>query len=246
VIQEVCDAADRRKEFRIIFPSIFNNDLVTRAREAGRNPDEVVTTLSDWYETLAKLAQTLAPRHFLELRTTMEPHRYHAIFTESQCIFGIPWHRKASLTTSSYCAGEDTPAVISEFHEDFAKFYSTCEVYKPGDNAKSREKAAPRKVEEPFLLKFGRTLPWVIQVLQYIGSSFPDANGNGATKHHLQAKFNMDESLANKRLLEMEEAGLVRRLGERREKDARHGRVITEVGEYYAKKYRLHSPDMLR
>jgi hypothetical protein len=187
------------------------------------------------------LADKLQPNHSLELRTTMEPHRYHAIFTETQGILGPPWHTKASLTTSSFLIGPDASSVISDLHEDFDVFYNKCRPYKLGDNERLRKEAPVRAIDDRVLLDFGRTVPWVLEALRYIVSSFPLADGSGATKDHLHDKFGTDKSDCNKRLLDMEMAGLLRRVSERTSHDRLHGRVATGYGHVLVEKYRHHT-----
>jgi hypothetical protein len=241
VIEEVCNASSRRKEIRYILPSIFNEDVAVRAREAGLSPAEVLAKLADWHEELARISARLHPKHSLELRTTMDRHRYHAIFTETHGIIGPPWHTLASLTTSSFLIGPEASSVISNMHRDFDVFYQTCTPYKLGDNERLRKQAPLVKIEDPVLLDFGRTLPWVLEALRYIASSFPLVDGSGATKDHLHTKFGTDKGDCNKRLKDMEDAGLVKRVGDRSGQDRLHGRIATGYGIWSAEKYKHYS-----
>ena len=238
LIEQACAGAVRKKVIRGVLPNILNGDIVVRAREAGRSPDEVRANLSQWQETLAQLAETLAPHHILELRTTMEPHRYHSIFSEKGAILGIPWHAKASLATSSFLIGRAASNVISNLHEDFESFYAKCKPYALGDNERIRNAPPARDIDDEVLLSFGKNLPWYLEALRYIARSFPLADKSGVTKAHLRVKFDLDESTCNKRLLEMEYAGLLRRAGDHASNEPRHGRVATGYGKMVVEKYR--------
>ncbi len=249
VIEEVCRNSPRPKQIRIVLPSILNTDLVVRAREAERCPEEVLAKLAAWHETLARLSKRLAPKHILEVRTTLDPHRYHAIFSESQAIFGLPWHSEASLTTSSFIAsGEVAAGVISLLHKDFEVFFRKCVPYALGDNQHIEKATAARKIDEEVLHRFGKKLPKVFEILQYIVSSFPVAGGGGATNRHIFEKFGIEKSDANKWLLQMERAGLLIRAaepklksGSKEEDDASDtccGRLASWWGTSIAKKYK--------
>jgi hypothetical protein len=239
-IEEACNASDRPKEIRIILPSIFNEDVAVRALEAGRSPAEVLAKLGDGQEKLAALAERLAPNHSLELRTTMEPHRYHTIFSESKGILGIPWHTKASLATSSFLLGSEASSLMSHLHEDFDAYFAKCTPYQAGDNERNRKKKTVCAIDDKVLLEFGRTIPNVLKLLRYIVSAFPVADGSGVTNSHLLAQFGMEKSGGNKWLLEMEEAGMLRRIGERTSHDHRHGRLATRYGKVLVEKYKDH------
>jgi hypothetical protein len=172
VIEEECKAALRPKHICIVLPSILNRDLVVRAREAERDPEEVLANMADWQEQLARLQQRLEPRHKLEVRTTLEPHRYHAIFSESEAIFGLPWHSEATLNTSSFFVRCDTTGLLAMLHKDFEVFFRKCTPYQIGDNARLRKENAARTIDEEVLHTFGRRLPQVLRILEYI-VSFP-------------------------------------------------------------------------
>jgi hypothetical protein len=241
VIEEVCAASDQRKEIRIVLPSILNKDVVVRACEAGRSPEEVLARLGEWQERFAKISERVAPRHSLQLRTTMEPHRYHAIFSESRGIVGIPWHTKASLTTSSFFLERDASSMILNLHEDFDVFFDKCTPYKAGDNERLRLEKTPPVIDDPVLLRFGRGLPNILEALKFIVSAYPTVNGNGATKSSVHARLGGDASTWNKRLKEMEHAGLLRRAGSSDANDNGSGRLATWYGEQVAEKFRFHS-----
>jgi hypothetical protein len=56
-------------------------------------------------------------------------------FSESQAIYGVPWHSEASLTTSSFIAGGEVAAgVIAMLHKDFEVFFRECTPYALGDS----------------------------------------------------------------------------------------------------------------
>jgi len=173
----------------------------------------------------------------LELRTTMNPHRYHAIFTAKQGILGVPWYTKASLSTSSFFIAPAASQVLQNLHEDFYEYNRLCRPYEIGDCARARATRKAHWIDDEVLQEFGALIPWVIDALLFINSAFPDANGNGVTKDHLHAKFNTDKADCNKRLLAMEDAGYLKRSCERGVADPRHGRLITKTGKLMATKY---------
>jgi hypothetical protein len=238
LIEEVCKASARPKHIRMILPSILNPDLAFRARQAGRAPDQVIKKLDHWHETLAKLKLRLEPKDTLEIRTTMEAHRYYAIFSDSQMIFGPCLHCEASLTTSSFFVGPEASATIATFHKDFdTLFRDKCTPYRLGDNERRRKQAAATTIEEEALLALGGHLPRAMKILLYVVSAFPVAGGGGATKEHLHAKFGWDPGDSNKRLREMELAGLLARAGDRSAGDNCCGRIASAWGISMARKY---------
>jgi hypothetical protein len=175
----------------------------------------------------------------------METHRYYAIFSESQMIFGPPFYSEASLTTSSFLVGPEETGVIAAFHRDFDKYFrEKCKPYHLGDNDLLRKQTAARTIDEEVLLAFRGALPRVLQTLEYIVGAFPMSDGGGATKEHLHAKFGIDPADANRRLREMEIAGLLMRAGDRSAGDHCHGRLATAWGISVAKKYRNYQFDL--
>lgn len=233
-ILEACRNSDHRKEFRIIFPSLTNPDIAARARAAGKHPDEVLARLADWHERLAQTALDIGPKHLLELRTTEEPHRYHGIFSDAEGCAGFALQRRASLATTSIVIGpstEDGKWFLSLLIEDFEAYFEKCQPYELGDNKKRISRGGARVSMHPILLGFGRAIPGVIAALKFVKRGFPDANGNGATGDKLAAHTGADASDANRRLLDMERAGMLYRLcgtGSAREL---HGRLLTTFGE---------------
>jgi hypothetical protein len=238
VIEEECKASTTPKQILIVLPSILNKDLIVRAREAQRAPEEVLANLTLWQETLGKLAIRLAPRHKLEVRTTLEPHRYHAIFSERKAIFGIPWHSEASLATSSFTVGGDATDVIAKLHNDFDTFFRECKPYHVGDNDRLRKEKAVLEIDDEILLEFGKHVGDVLEELKWIARTFPFVDGTGVTKDRMYEKFGKDKNDWNKRLLDMEDAGLLRRASDRCSRDPRHGRVATRYGMLLARKYK--------
>jgi hypothetical protein len=244
VILRACSESSSRKEIRIVYPSIFNPDVVNRSSEVGRCPDEVLVKLGDWQETASRLGLRLHPHHYLEVRTTTRPHRYHTIFSENGGILGPAWIFKASLTTSSLTFGKEETALLANCHEDFNRLWDQSTPYAPGDNERNRKKNAVHTINDENLIRFhGKTLHWVVEALKYVASAFPGTDGNGATNRHLSIRFGTDESTCNKRLLEMEHAGLVCRVPAGRH---RHGRVVTEPGQKIAEKYKYFRTDFSR
>jgi hypothetical protein len=142
------------------------------------------------------------------------------------------------LTTSSFIVGPEESGAIAAFHRDFDKYFrEKCKPYQLGDCDRLRKQTAANTIDEEVLLGFGKGLQYALQALGYIVSAFPTSDGGGATKEHLHAKFGWDPSDANKRLREMEIAGLVMRAGDRAAGDHCHGRLATGWGASIAKKY---------
>lgn len=229
-IRQACKQSEERKEFRIILPSLTNGDVRVRSVAAGKIPEEVFIRIADWHEVLAQLAVELSPRHSLELRTTELPHRYHAIFSDTEGFAGPAFHFTASLTTRSIEIGRN-----SEFRkwliEDFETYWDVCQPYHLGDNKKRISSGGLKIPMNPVLLEFGRAIPSVIATLKFIKRGFPDANGNGATKEQLSAHTGNDPSDCNKRMLEMERAGFLFKLGGGGTTRELYGRLLTKFGE---------------
>jgi hypothetical protein len=237
LFEEVCKLSERPKVIRIVMPSVLNLDVIARAHEAGRCAQTVLKNLALWQETLAKLAIKLAPPHMLDLRTTLEPHRYHAIFTEKAAVIGVPWHSEASITTSSFVIGQDSASVIAKLHKDFEVFFARCTPYKLGDAERLRKETAAKQIDDPILLSFGKSQQHVLEILLYVARAFPRTDGCGVTNADLHAKFGTDEADANRRLLEMEDAGMLKRINPRAARDRCYGRIITRYGKYLIEKY---------
>jgi hypothetical protein len=245
VIEEVCRTSATPKRFCIVLPSILNPDLVTRATEAGRRPEDVLANLGAWHEVLARLAARLMPRHLIEVRTTMEPHRYHAIFSETQAVLGIPWHTEASITTSSFVIGPNASEVISKLHKDFEVFFERCTPYELGDDERLRKQKLARVIDDEILWRFSKKAAReVIEMLHYIAHSFPLVDGSGVTKAHLiEKKWYKDESSASHRLSEMEHAGLLYRVWDSETHSPSHGRLISDGGRILVRKYKDLPPE---
>jgi hypothetical protein len=235
VIRQACRKDIIAKEIKIILPSPANEDVVERAVSSGRNPQEVLIRLEDWLDRFAQASLDLAPKHRLEIRTTEKPHRYHAFFSEMEGIVGIAWHHKASLTTTSFDIGPASDCrkwVIGNLIDDFEWLWDRSRPYQKGDFKTLKEAGAVATQMNSILSDFGRgRIPKIVAALQFIGRAFPDAHGNGATKEHLATKFGGDANDWNKRLLEMEIAGFVRKLGCGGTSRERFGRLLTSVGE---------------
>jgi hypothetical protein len=247
-IREACKRAEERKEFRYILPSLTNPDVRVRAQAAGKNPEEVIVRLADWHEVLAQLASELAPKHSLELRTTEQPHRYHAILSDSEGFAGIAFHFTASLTTRSLDIGRDSEyrkwRLLGNLIEDFDTHWEICQPYHPGDNKKRISRGGLKIPMNPILLEFGKATSSVIGVLRFIKRGFPDSNGNGATAEQLSAHTGAHCSDCNKRLLDMERAGFLYKVcggGNAREF---HGRLLTGFGEQTLRRWeQVHGRD---
>jgi hypothetical protein len=240
IIREVCKNSADRKEFRFILPSVNNPDIAVRAKAAGINPEDVVIRLVDWQEILAKTALDIKPNHSLELRTTLLPHRYNAIFSESGGFAGFAWHCKASLATTSFDIREESGFrkwFLGNLIEDFEFLWELSEPYELGDNKRILRTVAAADPIHEVLLEFGKARGAVINALRYIKRAFPDANGNGVTKEHLSAFTDSDPADCGKRLYEMEKAGFLYKLcGNGRGSDF-HGRLIGRCGERVLEKW---------
>jgi hypothetical protein len=230
MILEACAKADAPKEFRIILPSLTNSDIVARAPAAGKNPDDVRARLADWHELYAKTALTLKD-HTLEIRTTEEPHRYHAIFGETEGIAGFAWHRKASLTTTSMPiapAAEDYKWMLCNLIEDFDAYWETCHPYSVGDNKKRLTYGGIKVSLNPIVMQYGRGKPSMFTILKAV-ENFPDSVGNGATADQICALTGIHATDANKKMIELERDGLLRKPAAMNGREC-HGRVISTFG----------------
>jgi hypothetical protein len=233
-IRAVCKRSDEEKKFRYILPSLTNPDVRVRAAAAGKSPEEVLIRLADWHEGLVRLGAEIGPKHTLELRTTEEPHRYHAIISETEGFVGFAFHYTASLTTRSLDIGRDSEyrrwKYLGQFIEDFDKLWDASQPYQAGDNSKRIKRGGLKVRMNPILLRFGKATPSVIGALKFIQRGFPDANGNGATAEQLSEHTGADPSDCNKRLVEMGEAGFLYKLGGSGGAREFHGRLLTSFG----------------
>jgi hypothetical protein len=212
-IAEACRASGRKKRIRIILPSLTNADLAVRAKASGQAIEVVKKRLSEWHEALAAMALELQPQHRLELRVTASPHRYHAFFSEARGFVGIAWHYRASLATTSFeirPSSEYQKWLLGNMVEDFDKLWDESGVYELGDNKKQVARIETRM--DPILEDFGRAQARVIDALRYLKINFPTIDGNGASGKQIQDAFGTDESDANEKLLQMEDAGFIKKV----------------------------------
>src|SRR5580658_4067877 len=241
VIRELCTEQAEPKQFRIILPRLDNPDIDVRSKTAGRDPEDVRRRLTDWQEIFAKTALEIPKKHSLELRVTPYPHRYHALFSDSEGIAGIAFHTKASLTTTSLDIHQHSAWrkwLLGNLIEDFDAYWDMCDPYHLGDNKKLVPKQGRKTLMDEFVQLFGRARSKTVDVLRYVKHSFPDANGNGVTKELLKALIDEDASDCNKRLLEMEKAGLLYKLSSFGGREF-YGRLITKFGELILREWDL-------
>ena len=232
IIADACAPNKPAKDIRIILPSLTNTDVVARAEAAQQGGAEVLKRLALWHEALAQTAAEVPPPHHVELRTTEQPHRYHAVFSDSEGIVGIAWHHRAAMTTTSFDVSPTSRYrkwVLGNLIEDFDWLWGQSHVYKPGDNKKRLAMGISPVKLDPVLRDFGKALPNVMRALRIIKRHFPGANGNGATKESLAVHLGSHPNDCNQRMLDMERAGLLYKLGGNGSKES--GRLLTRYGE---------------
>jgi hypothetical protein len=252
IIRSVCAKSTTRKEIKIILPSVINPDLFSRAEHVRLNKTEVLNRLIDWLEELVKLVDELSPMHSFELRTHMEPHRWHGVFTDDEGIAGLAWHASADMTYSSLNFGPQigTSKWMFRFMStDFDWLWNNSEPYAAGKARKQLERAivATTRQIHPVLLPFKSRIVKVMQALHVIKTHYPDSDGCGITKLGMHEYLGMDESGANALLKEMQSAGLVEKLGPDRDEPGLKGRrvcgrVLTGFGQYVLREWELSNP----
>jgi hypothetical protein len=242
LILRICKAdPQKRRRIRMLFPSPGCPDLKIRAIEARQDPNEVVRKVADWLEALLKIRAAVAPLCDLQVHITDRPHRYAAIYTESQIIVAPAFYCEACLTTFNFMNKHDTTGMIAPFRHDFDElFRKDSRPYEHGDATRIlRNPAQTPAMDEP-LLQFKRRLPRVLDTLLFIHQRFAKEGDRGASKADIAAQFKKDESDSNELLREMECAGLLCRAGDRERQGKITGRIATDYGRNVLKRYRFH------
>jgi hypothetical protein len=231
-ILKICKRARLPKQIRIILPSVTNQDVRTRATALGVPLEDMIDQLREWQRAITEAGKNLDPRHSLQLRTTVRPHRYHAFLSEKEAIVGFAWHQRAALSTTSFHFHSRHPDVawaLTNFEPDFNWMWNDSQHYIAGEhvNLKPQPGNGDGMVRD-ILLRIGRGLDKSMTALRFT-AHFPDADGNGATCAQLEQQYGGNDGDWNKKFIQLEDIGLVRMV-RNANGTQNYGRVLTFLG----------------